>query len=117
MLSLSTSVQVYVCSRPTDMRRSFDGLSVLVGQYVHEADLYGGHLFVFRNRRGDRLKVLYWDGDGLAIWYKRLEQGVFQLPSSHDDHVVVTPAQLAMILEGIDIRHLPRRRAWGRKRT
>jgi transposase len=117
MLNLSTSIQVYLCSQPADMRRSFDGLSVLVGQYVKQADLYGGHLFVFRNRRGDRLKVLYWDGDGLAIWYKRLEQGVFQLPSSPDDHVAVTSAQLAMILEGIDIRNLPRRRGWGRKRA
>ena len=80
MLSLTGSLRVFVCRQAADMRRSFDGLCGMVEQIVQE-DPLSGHLFVFRNRNRDRLKILYWDRDGLAIWYKRLEAGTWQLPT------------------------------------
>ena len=101
---LSAAVRVFLCTRPTDMRKSFDGLSGLVQECFAE-DLLTGHLFLFLNRRRDRLKILYFDRDGLAIWYKRLESGSFEMPSTTErDGVELQPAQLAMILSGIDPR-------------
>jgi transposase len=96
------------------MRRSFDGLQGLIAQSFRH-DVLSGHLFVFRNRRGDRLKLLYWDRDGLAIWYKRLEQGVFRMPGPPGDaqSVEIDPRDWALILQGIDLpsaRRLPRYR-------
>ena len=79
MLRLPASVRVYLCLLPVDMRRSFDGLASMAEQVVGQ-DPLSGHLFVFRGRRGDRVKVLYWDRDGYALWYKRLEKGVFRFP-------------------------------------
>jgi transposase len=76
MLSLSLPGRVFLCMLPTDMRKSFDSLAGLVEQELGQ-DPLAGDLFVFRSRRGDRLKLLYWDNDGLAIWYKRLEEGTF----------------------------------------
>jgi transposase len=103
------------------MRRSFDGLQGLIAQFFGH-DLLSGHLFVFRNRRGDRLKILYWDRDGLAIWYKRLEQGVFRMPAlAGDAHSVeIDPRDWALILSGIDLssaRRLPRYRLPDRQQT
>ncbi len=80
MLSLPSSLRIFVCLHPADMRRSFDGLARMAHDVVRE-DPSSGHLFVFRNRRGDRVKVLYWDRDGYALWYKRLEAGVFRFPA------------------------------------
>lgn len=77
MLSLPASVRVYLSTAPADLRRSFDGLCVLVEQVFGREPL-DGHLFLFLNRRRDRIKILYWDRDGLALWYKRLEAGTFQ---------------------------------------
>ena len=79
MLNLSTNTQIYLCTAPTDMRKSFDGLSALVTSVINK-DLLSGHLFLFLNRRRDRIKLMYWDRDGLAIWYKRLEAGTFETP-------------------------------------
>ena len=79
MLSLPLPVRVYLCLQPTDMRRSFDGLCRMVREHVG-ADPLSGDLFVFRSKRGDRVKLLYWLGDGLAIWYRRLEEGTFVFP-------------------------------------
>ena len=79
MLSLPLPVRVYLCLEPTDMRRSFDGLCRMVREHVG-ADPLSGDLFVFRSKRGDRVKLLYWLGDGLAIWYRRLEEGTFVFP-------------------------------------
>ena len=81
MLSLPLPVRIFLCTRHADLRKSFDGLAQLVREFLG-ADPLSGHLFVFRNKRGDRLKLLYWDSDGLAIWYKRLEEGSFALPRS-----------------------------------
>ena len=102
MLSLPASVQIYVCVPPTDMRRGFDGLAQIVRDQMG-GDPLSGHLFVFRNKRGDRLKILYWDRDGLALWQKRLEHGTFRFPKAVGNSVSVTAAELAMILEGIDL--------------
>ena len=110
MISLPSAVRVFLCSRPVDMRKSFDGLSGLV-QECFGHDLLTGHLFLFLNRRRDRIKILYFDHDGLAIWYKRLEVGCFQLPTpGARDGIELEPAQLAMLLSGIDPRTARRRK-------
>jgi transposase len=109
MISLPSAVRVFLCSRAVDMRKSFDGLSGLV-QECFGQDLLTGHLFLFVNRRRDRIKVLYFDPDGLAIWSKRLEAGSFQLPDAgRHDGIELRPAQLAMLLSGIDL-HTARQR-------
>lgn len=83
------------------MRRSFDALAMMVKNIIHQ-DPLSGHIFVFANRRADRLKLLYWDRDGFAIWYKRLEKGIFSLPKA-DESNMIDHRHLSMILEGIDI--------------
>lgn len=109
MISLPSAVRAFVCTRAVDMRKSFDGLSGLVEECFRQ-DLLTGHLFLFVNRRRDRIKVLYFDHDGLAIWYKRLEVGTFQVPDAGDrDGIELDPAQLAMILSGIDLKTARRR--------
>ena len=113
MLSLPPQVRVFLCTQATDMRKSFDGLCGLVGE-MFEADVLSGHLFVFRNRCGDRLKILYWDRDGLAIWYKRLERGAFQMPAREEAGVELEAAELAMLLSGIDLTSARRRRRYER---
>ncbi len=110
MILLPPTVRAFLCTRPTDMRKGFDGLSGLV-QSCFGQDLLSGHLFLFVNRRGDRLKVLYFDRDGLALWYKRLEAGTFQMPApAGPDGLELEPAQLAMILSGIDLKTARRRK-------
>lgn len=111
MLSLPLSVRIFLCVVPADMRRSFDGLARMVEAFLG-GDPLSGHLFVFRSRRGDRLKILYWDRDGYAIWYKRLEAGTFRFPDTDGASVRVTAAQLAMILEGVELDGVRRRRRY-----
>jgi transposase len=107
---LSAAVRVFLCTRPTDMRKSFDGLTGLV-QECFGQDLLTGHLFLFLNRRRDRIKILYFDRDGLAIWYKRLESGSFEMPTTAElDGIELRPAQLAMILSGIDLKSARQRK-------
>ena len=114
MLSLALPGRVFLCATPTDMRKSFDGLSAVVRDHLHQ-DPLAGDLFVFRNRRGDRLKLLYWDEDGLAVWAKRLEEGTFQFPTStSDDAVEVKATELALILGGIELRSVERRKRYQR---
>jgi transposase len=110
VLSLALPGKVFVCLTPADMRKSFDGLSELVRTGLG-GDPLSGHLFVFRNKRGDRLKLLYWDADGLAVWAKRLERGTFQFPSSESsaESVEVSSTELALILGGIDLTTARRR--------
>lgn len=117
MLNLSGELRVFVCTQPADMRRSFDGLCGMVESIVQQEPL-SGHLFVFRNRNRDRLKILYWDRDGLAIWYKRLEQGTWQFPTdlktADKDGVEISTDELSLLLGGIDLRSVQRRRRYKR---
>jgi transposase len=110
VISLPSAVRAFVCTRAVDMRKGFDGLSGLVEECFRH-DLLDGHLFLFVNRRRDRIKVLYFDHDGLAIWYKRLEVGSFQWPEPDGrDGVEIDSARLAMILSGIDLATARRRK-------
>jgi transposase len=104
MILLSSTVRIFLCTRPTDMRKGFDGLTGLV-QECFDQELLTGHLFLFLNRRRDRIKILYFDRDGLAIWYKRLEAGSFEIPrTSEGDGIELQATQLALILSGIDLK-------------
>ena len=119
MLAISHNTRVFLASSPTDLRKGFDGLMALVQNLIQQ-DPFSGHLFVFRNLRRDRLKILWWDRDGLAIFYKRLERGTYQFPTDAEvilDRPRATDAarceigadQLAMLLEGIDLKTVVRR--------
>ena len=113
MLTLPPSVRMFVCTQPTDMRRGFDGLSTMVEQ-VLKRDPFSGHLVVFHNRRKDRIKVLYWDRDGYALWYKRLEKGVVRFPEGLADGAELRACDLAMLLDGIDPTKVKRSRRYVR---
>jgi transposase len=120
MLSLPLPVRIFLCTRPADMRRSFDGLAQMVREFL-DADPLSGHLFVFRSKRGDRVKLLYWDSDGLAIWYKRLEKGSFRFPTANAanapggvESVEIRAAELAMLLDGVDLRSVKRQQRYYR---
>jgi transposase len=114
MIMLPSAVRIFLCTRPTDLRKSFDGLTGLV-QECFGQDPLNGHLFLFLNGRRDRIKILYFDRDGLAIWYKRLEAGSFQMPQTDaQDSVELQPAQLAMLLSGIDLRTARQRKRFHR---
>ena len=116
MFGLSAAVRVYLATRPADMRKSFDGLAALVSGSL-ALDPLSGHLFVFINKRRDRIKVLYWDRDGLAVWAKRLERGTFRLPVAGADRVEMTTAELAALLAGIDLNAARRRVRYRRPDT
>ena len=103
MISVPAGVRIYLALGPTDMRKGFDGLALLVQEALKQ-DPFSGHLFVFRGRRGDLVKVLWWDTQGLVLYAKRLERGRFVWPQAKDGAVSLTPAQLSMLLEGIDWR-------------
>ena len=115
MIGLVHGLKIFVCTEPADMRRSFDGLSGMAENLMKQ-DPLSGHQFVFRNRYRDRLKILYWDHDGLAIWYKRLEKGTFQFPTDLKPKeekpvsVEITTSDLSLLLGGIDLRSVHRRR-------
>ena len=109
MIGIPGNVRVYLACGVTDMRKGFDGLAARV-QLTLQLDPHGGALFVFRGRRGDLIKVLWWDGQGLCLFAKRLERGRFLWPQAKDGSVVLTAAQLSMLLEGIDWR--APRRSW-----
>jgi transposase len=103
MLQPPPGTRVFLACGATDMRKGFDGLAALV-QMVLAQDPYGGALFLFRGRRGDLVKALWWDGQGLCLCAKRLERGRFVWPQAKDGVVSLTPAMLSMLLEGIDWR-------------
>jgi len=84
------------------MRKSIDGLSILV-QEILQKDIFSGHLFVFCNKRGDKIKILYWDRNGFCLWYKRLERGIFRLPKVQSKVFMIAPNELNLLLEGIDL--------------
>jgi len=95
-------VEVWVATTPVDMRKSFDSLAEMVRSFLGR-DPLSGNLFVFRNRGGHLLKVLWWDRDGLAIYYKRLERGAFCFPRSNEVAVEITSGQLLRLLSGLDV--------------
>jgi transposase len=103
MLSLPAKVRIFLCRSAIDMRKGFDGLHGVVLEVLRQ-DPLSGDLFVFLNRRRDRVKLLIWEGDGMMIVYKRLEQGTFALPAGSDESLVLTSAQLALLLGGIDLK-------------
>lgn len=103
MIALPTGTEIWIAAGVTDLRRGFDGLSGIV-QTILETSPFSGHVFVFRGRRGDLIKVLWWDGDGLCLFAKRLERGRFIWPKAENGKVALTRAQLSMLLEGIDWR-------------
>lgn len=117
MLSLPASVRIFLCLDVADMRRGFDGLAAMAESIVGE-DPLSGHLFVFRNRRRDRVKILYWDRDGYALWYKRLEKGTFRFPHNvtHRDvkRIEVNVSDLMMLLDGVDLATVRRQQRYER---
>jgi transposase len=118
MMHLPASVRVYLATTPCDMRRSFDGLHALVSA-VLQLDAFAGHLFVFANRRRDRVKILYWDRDGFAVWAKRLEEGTYAMPFSESGEVrrEITAQELGALLSGIDLSQAKRRTRYRRNVT
>jgi transposase len=113
MLSVPARVRVFLCTRPTDMRKGFDGLHGLVLESLGQ-DPLSGDWFVFLNRRRDRVKILAWEGDGLSLYYKRLEQGTFAQPKGDQASVVLSPAELAMLLGGLDWQETRQRKRYRR---
>lgn len=114
MLSLSPAVRIFVHALPTDMRKSFDGLSAIV-THTFGKDVLRGDYFVFLNRSHDRCKILFWDRDGLVVWAKRLEEGTFQKPAGSDGQtlaVEIDSTTLAMILGGVDLGTGKRRKRY-----
>jgi transposase len=109
VLSLSPAVKLWYCPDPIDMRLGFDGLYGLVLNRL-KADPHSGHLFIFRNRAADRLKVLYWGGHGLCLWCQRLEQGRYHFPQPPPEGAAIelSACQFQMILDGIDFNHARR---------
>ena len=110
MLNLNVNTIISVYSSPVDMRKSFNGLIGIV-RYFLNGDPLSGQLFVFLNKSHNLMKILYWDGDGYVIWYKRLERGTFRLPASNSDavSVAVSRSEFAMILEGFEPPQLNKR--------
>ena len=107
MIPVPTNTKVWLSAGVTDMRKGFNGLSALA-EKVLKQNPYSGHLFVFRGRRGDLIKVIWFDGQGACLFSKRLEKGGFVWPSATNGKLSLTPAQMAMLLEGIDWR-MPQR--------
>jgi transposase len=113
LLSLPSSVRIWLATRPTDLRKSFDSLAEVVRQQL-QGDPLSGHLFVFRNKRADRIKLLYWDEDGFVLVYKRLEAGTFRFPQADQAGVAIAAADLHLLLEGIDLDSVRRQRRYRR---
>ncbi len=111
VISIAADTRIFVASGHTDMRKGFDGLCGIVSS-VLEMDPLSGQLFLFINRRCDKMKILYWDGDGLAIWYRRLEQGTFQFPiiEAGQTSLEIRSDELTMLLRGIDYSNVKRRK-------
>lgn len=118
MIGMPSNVRIYLHTQPTDMRKSFDGLCSLV-RNVFQADPTDGNLFLFLNRRGDRIKALWWDRDGLALFYKRLEAGTFEMLRASENTTVleIDPTQLALLLAGVTMKSATRRKRYTRGTT
>lgn len=115
MVSLSPTVRIWLAAQPVDLRKSFDSLAALVREGL-QGDPLSGDVFVFRNKAADRIKLLIWEEDGYAIWYKRLEAGTFRFPPSPEaqPRLEVRAADLVMLLEGIDLSSVKRGKRYHR---
>ena len=116
MIHLPASVRVYLCLTACDMRKSFDSLHALAREHLH-LDAFAGHLVVFASRRRDRIKILYWDRDGFAIWSKRLEEGTYAIPfrnGGDEPRQEITVEELGALLSGIDLEQATRRKRYRR---
>ena len=115
-LDRGMQVRIYLCAQPADMRRGFDTLAESVKEFLKH-DPFSGNLFLFVSRGKDRMKILYWEKDGFCLWYKRLEEGAFKLPSLKDGpaSVELKATELAMLLEGIDLKSIRRSKRFVRQ--
>jgi transposase len=115
MLNMPGALKIFLCLGATDMRKSFDSLAAIVEEQLR-LDPLSGHLFVFRSRRGDRVKLLYWEESGYALWYKRLEVGTFRFPAAAADQnsLSISAADLAMLLDGVDLASVRRQKRYRR---
>lgn len=113
MLSLPATVRIWIATQPTDLRKSFDTLAEVVRQQF-QLDPLSGQLFVFTNKRADRIKLLYWDEDGYVLLYKRLEVGTFRRPHADEPRVPLRAADLQLLLDGIDLESVRRSRRYRR---
>ena len=115
MIHPPASVRVYLCLSPCDMRRSFDGLHALVRDHL-QLDPFAGHLYLFANKRRDRLKILYWDRDGFAIWAKRLEAGTYAIPCGEagSRRFEISVEEVGALLSGINLSNATRRKRYRR---
>lgn len=115
MLSLPPTVRIWLSAQPVDLRKSFDGLAALVQEGLR-GDPLSGSIFVFRNKSGDRIKLLLWEEDGYAIWYKRLEAGCFRFPASQNNEprIEIRAADLVMLLAGVDLSSVKRGKRYHR---
>ena len=114
MLSLPPSVRIFIATQPVDGRKGVDSLMAMVRSALQQ-DPLSGHLYVFFSKRGDRVRIVYWDRNGFAMWTKRLERGTFHPPFSADGRLCasgIEAAELSLILEGIDLRGAERRPRW-----
>jgi len=107
MIKLPEEVLIYLAVQPINMRKSFDGIAVLIQEVLKQNPL-NGHLFVFRNKAADKIKIMYWNRNGFAIYYKRLERGRFKFPKLNKASVTLTQQELELLLDGIDISKLKR---------
>ena len=113
MLSLSPTIQVFMAIEPVDLRKGFDALSAAV-QSVFDCNVLDGHLFLFLNRRRDRIKLLWWDRDGLAVFYKRLERGTYEIPrhAPGNKQLRLDATQLSLLLSGVQLDSVKHRRRY-----
>lgn len=115
MLTPRLHSRIFLAIEPVDMRKGFDSLAALAQERLQQ-DPLSGALFVFRNRAGDKIKLLYWDQDGYALWYKRLEVGTFELPKAAQDsiHLSLTTSELQLLLDGVELSSVRRRKRFHR---
>jgi transposase len=113
MISFSPAIKIYLHRKPVDMRKSYDGLFGIVKNEL-SMDVRSGGLFMFINLRRNRVKLMYWDSDGIAIWQKRLESGSLQHPQPKDDatHLLLDPSELQLLLSGIELSSVKRRKRY-----
>ena len=109
MLTLRPAIHIYICLRPADMRKQMDGLAAMAREEMSE-DPLSGHLFLFRNRRGNRLKLIYWDRNGYALWYKRLERGRFSFPRESSGKIAISESEFQLLIGGLSLE-----RVWNRQ--